>query len=49
MLNQFGEDTDFAEYVTGGIIEGLFGRVCKCDEKQNRYAGFGVNERGYRS
>jgi hypothetical protein len=42
------EDTDFAEYVAGGVIEGLFGRVCKCYEKQNRYACIGVNEGRYR-
>ena len=43
-----GEDTDFAEHVAGSIVEGLFGRVCKCDEKQDRFTGIGVNERGHR-
>ncbi len=43
-----GEDTDFAEYVAGGVIEGLFGRVCERDKKQDRYARIGINERRYR-
>ena len=39
-----GEDTDFAEYVAGGVIEGLFGCVCKRDKKQNHYACIGIDE-----